>query len=354
MGGLRPMSTRLLRIDPALGDRALHEALAEPARVLRAGGLVAVPTETVYGLAANALDADAVARIFEAKGRPLYDPVIVHVADADELDRVAAEVPPLARDLCARFWPGPLTLVLPRGDDVPEIVAAGGPTVAVRCPAHPVARALIRAAGVPVAAPSANRFGHTSPTEAQHVLDDLAGRVDLVVDGGPCEVGVESTVLDLTSDPPAVLRPGGVPIEALAGAVPGVVERRQAAPPSADLPSPGLLERHYAPRTPLWLVEGGVDRLVALAAAQRAAGVHVAVLVADEDLAAARAASLEATALGPAAGAEGVARALFRELRRLEDAGFDLLLVRSFPREGLGAAVHDRLTRAADRVIRLG
>jgi len=347
------LTTPVLWIDPRLDGAALERALAPAADTIRSGGLVAVPTETVYGLAANALDAAAVARIFEAKERPLYDPVIVHVAGADDLDRVAADAPPLARDLCARFWPGPLTLVLPRGGAVPDVVAAGGPTVAVRCPAHRIARALIRAAGVPIAAPSANRFGHTSPTDARHVLDDLAGRIDLVVDGGPCEVGVESTVLDLTSDPPAVLRPGGVPIEALAAVVPGVVERRQAAPPTAELPSPGMLERHYAPRTPLWLVEGGVERLIALAVEQSAAGLRVAVIVADEDLEAARAASLEATSLGPAGSAEGVARALFAALRRLEDAGFDLLVVRAFPRQGLGAAVHDRLTRAADRVLRL-
>lgn len=345
------METRTVRIDRSLDPEALERALRPAAEVLRTGGLAAFPTETVYGLGANALDAAAVARIFEAKGRPLYDPIIVHVADPDDLARVTAEVPPLAREVAARFWPGPLTLVLPRGADVPDVVTAGGPSVAVRCPAHPIARALIRSAGVPVAAPSANRFGHTSPTDAQHVLDDLGGRIDLVVDGGPCRVGVESTVLDLTSDPPAVLRPGGVPIEDLAGIVSGVVARRQAAPPSAGMPSPGMLERHYAPRTPLWLVAGGAARVLALASEQQAAGIRVALLLADEDVDAARAAGFEAVALGPADDASALARALFGALRRMEDAGADLLLARAFPPAGLGAAIHDRLTRAADRVL---
>ena len=204
--------TEVLKIDPTCLAEPL---IAQAAEVLRAGGLVAFPTETVYGLGANALDADAVKGIFAAQERPAYDPLIVHLAEAAELPQVTVGIPPAAWTLAANFWPGPLTLVLPRRTEVPPEVTAGGGTVAVRVPLHPVAQALIRAAGVPVAAPSANRFGHLSPTCAEDVLADLEGRIDLVLDGGPTSVGVESTVLSLVTSVPTILRPGGVSREAL-------------------------------------------------------------------------------------------------------------------------------------------
>src|SRR5690348_13744143 len=199
------MKTAIFPLDPSSANL---EAIAEAARILRAGGLVAFPTETVYGLGANALDASAVARIFAAKGRPANNPLIIHIADASDVRKVVADWPESAGRLAERFWPGPLTLVLPRCDAVPDAVTAGGPTVAVRVPAHPVAQALVRAAGVPIAAPSANRSMELSPTRAEHVLRGLDGRIDVLLDGGPTAGGIESTVLDLTATPPRLLRPG--------------------------------------------------------------------------------------------------------------------------------------------------
>jgi L-threonylcarbamoyladenylate synthase len=251
--------TVVLPIDAAAPDAGVIDRAAA---VLRGGGLVAFPTETVYGLGANALDPVAVGRIFAAKGRPATNPVIVHVADAAQVPAVAASWPDTAARLAERFWPGPLTLVLPRRPEVPDAVTAAGPTVAVRVPAHPVARTLIRAAAVPVAAPSANRSTQVSPTRAEHVLAGLDGRIDLLLDAGPTPGGLESTVLDLTASPPRLLRPGLVSpseIEEILGPIlrPGEGRRDEA----EILRSPGLLPRHYAPRAVLECVTGdGRDR----------------------------------------------------------------------------------------------
>ncbi len=223
------------------------------AEIIRAGGLVAFPTETVYGLGANALSALAVAKIFQAKSRPYFDPIIVHVADPAEAERFWAKVPDLARKLIEKFWPGPLTLVLPKREIIPDIVTAGLPTVAVRMPSHPVALALIRAAGVPIAAPSANRFGKLSPTHHEAVLEQLGQAIDAVIAGGPTPVGIESTVISLAEDPPRVLRPGGTPIEALREFIPNL----RVEPPQGPSASPGTLPRHYRPSTPLFLLEPG-------------------------------------------------------------------------------------------------
>ncbi|MFQ5857005.1 MAG: L-threonylcarbamoyladenylate synthase, partial [Anaerolineae bacterium] len=246
---------------------------------------MAFPTETVYGLGADALNPEAVARIFSAKGRPVHDPIIVHVAETTDLRQVARHVSDIVQRLAERFWPGPLTLVLPRAEIVPPVVTAGGDTVAVRCPAHPVALALIRVSATPIA----NRFARTSPTTAQHVLDDLAGRFDLLLDGGPTPVGVESTVLDLTQPVPTILRPGGVTredLEAVLGRV-TVMERPEKPIPSVPR-SPGLLDRHYAPRAEMWLFMGPRGRVLE-AMRERArelaeAGKRVGLLVADEDV----------------------------------------------------------------------
>ena len=255
------MKTLRLTIDPSnLETRDAQEALETAAGILRAGRLVALPTETVYGLGANALDAAAVARIFAAKQRPAWDPVIVHIADFSMMDGLVTAVPDAARKLMQTFWPGPLTLLLPRSRSVPDAVTAGRPLVGVRMPAHPVALELIRRAGVPVAAPSANTFGHISPTTADHVLDDLDGRIDAVLDAGPARQGVESTVLDPCQSPMVIYRPGAVTaaqIRDTAGAV-EVFHGSQAlveAPQSA-LPSPGVGLRHYAPKARLVLVVG--------------------------------------------------------------------------------------------------
>lgn len=258
------MKTKLIAVDPS---RPSAEAIVEAAEIIKAGGLVAFPTETVYGLGANALDAAAVARIFTAKGRPPQNPLIVHIADRAMLAAMTADWPPLAAKLAARFWPGPLTLVVHKHPHVPEIVTAGGPTVAVRMPSHPVALALIRASQTPLAAPSANVSTQISATRAEHVLRGLAGRIDLLLDGGPTTGGLESTVLDVTVSPPRLLRPGLVApadIEAVSGPIAGV-ERftagiAAAAEQSAEpLRSPGMLARHYAPQVPLECQPQGDD-----------------------------------------------------------------------------------------------
>lgn len=349
--------TRTLAIDPQHPEPA---AIAEAAAVLRAGGLVAFPTETVYGLGALALDPVAVRRIFDAKGRPHSDPVIVHIRGSVDLPLVAGQVSAQAAGLAARFWPGPLTLVLPRSEAVPDIVTAGGPGVGLRAPSHPVAAALIAAAG-PIAAPSANRFARPSPTAAQHVLDDLEGEIDLLLDGGPVPIGVESTVLDLTVDPPAVLRPGGVPVEALRVLLPGLVFAPRYLDEADELsaPAPGMFLRHYAPSATVICFDG--PREEALAAMRRRAqsmqqnGVKVGILAEPAD--AAELAGLGLAIYVPPEAHEigGLAAGLFGGLRALEAAGVDAILARLPDPQGLGLAVRDRLIRAAEgRVERAG
>ncbi len=259
-GDNKRVKTLHLIVDPAhLETSEASAALDRAAAILCAGGLVALPTETVYGLGANALDRAAVERIFAAKSRPAWDPIIVHVASLEMLDGLVEQVPPAAKQLMEHFWPGPLTLLLPRSPAVPDCVTAGRPLVGVRMPAHPVALELIRRAGVPVAAPSANRFGHISPTTAAHVLDDLDGKINAVLDAGPTLRGVESTVLDPATVPMTIYRPGAVTAEQIR-AVAGPVEifrdmDSQPETPAQALPSPGVGIRHYAPRARLVLLD---------------------------------------------------------------------------------------------------
>ena len=340
--------TRCLKVDPEHPEPAV---MAEAAAVIRGGGLVAFPTETVYGLGANALDAQAVASIFRAKERPFYDPLIVHLADATQLSSVVAEVPDVARELVVEFWPGPLTLVLPRGPQVPDEVTAGGNTVAVRVPAHAVARALIAAAGVPIAAPSANRFGRVSPTCADHVMADLSGRIDLVLDGGATQVGVESTVLSLCSDIPMILRPGGIARESLERLLGSVDIRDSLGAEGETLVSPGTTVKHYAPRAKITLYRG--EREAVLARIRRdvldyvTAGVTVGVLVAEEDLAMLTDLPAVYRSVGSITSMEQIARQLFASLRSLDASGVTVILARDFGPSGLGLAIRDRLTRAA-------
>ncbi|HEX8431317.1 MAG TPA: L-threonylcarbamoyladenylate synthase, partial [Longimicrobium sp.] len=237
---------KLLQVDPLHPDPAPIRAAAD---VLRAGGLVAFPTETVYGLGAHALSRAAVGRIYEAKGRPSYNPLIVHVADASAARALAARWPAEADVLAAAFWPGPLTLIVPRSAAVPGAVTAGLADVALRVPAHPVARALLEAARIPVAAPSANRSTELSPTTAEHVVRSLGDRVDVVVDGGPCTVGIESTVISLSSKVPTILRPGSISADQLRAVIGEVALGGGKA--AGALPSPGMMDRHYAPRAAL-------------------------------------------------------------------------------------------------------
>lgn len=324
------------------------------AGTLRGGGLVAFPTETVYGLGANALDAAAVARIFAAKGRPAEDPLIVHLSGLDQLAHVARAVSPLAQALAAAFWPGPLTLVLPKQPAVPSLVTSGLDTVAARVPDHPVAQALLAAAGVPIAAPSANRFGHTSPTTAQHVWHDLHDRIDIILDGGPAPIGVESTVLDVSGSPPCILRPGGVTAEMLAAVVGPVAVLAHVPDGEGSLPSPGLLEKHYAPRAELVFIQGRHARqaLAAELARALAAGKAVGVLAAEED--AGPLAQMGALVYPLGGDLNNVARYLYSGMRWLDAQGVDVILCRDFGADGLGLAIRDRLTRAAARVVITG
>jgi L-threonylcarbamoyladenylate synthase len=336
------MKTDILAVDPNL---IAPDAITRAAEVLRQGGLVAFPTETVYGLGANALDAAAVARIFEAKGRPANNPLIVHVGDAQAAAQLTSTWPQAASPLAERFWPGPLTLVLPKRPEIPDLVTAGGPTVALRVPAHPVALALLRAVGLPLAAPSANRSGELSPTRAEHVLRGLAGRLDLILDAGPTTGGIESTVLDLTTQPPRVLRPGLVTAAELERLIGPVVRTASAegSPPLA-LPSPGLLARHYAPRTPLECLEGN-DAQQVLQGARAGQAIGWVTLAAPADCELVPNLVLVQLPPDPAA----YAAQLYTTLHQLDDAGLDRIVVSLPPDTEEWAAVRDRLRRAAHR-----
>lgn len=324
------------------------DIIARAAALLMAGGRVAFPTETVYGLGAHALDEAAVQGIFAAKGRPSTDPLIVHLAKASQLPHVAAEVPPLAWALAGRFWPGALTLVLPRHSAVPLAVTAGRATVAVRVPSHPVAQALLVAAGVPVAAPSANRFARPSPTTADHVLADLDGRIEAVLDAGPSTVGIESTVLDLTQEPPVILRPGGVTWEDLRVYIPSVTLRPAYLGPGVAAVAPGQLLKHYAPQAALTVFDGPQ----ALPALRQAAQAHpAAILIAfdEDDLSGLSNISLR---WGPRYDQERQAQQLFAVLRAADNLHPPSLLAMLPTPGGLGEALRDRLRRAAEgRVV---
>jgi L-threonylcarbamoyladenylate synthase len=354
----KKVKTLRLRVDPLhLETPEAREALNRGAGILRAGGLVAMPTETVYGLGANAQDAAAVGRIFVAKARPAWDPVIVHIAGgaAGEamLAQLVATIPDAARKLMDAFWPGPLTLLLPRTAAVPDAVTAGRALVGVRMPAHPVALALIRVAGVPVAAPSANRFSHVSPTTADHVLADLEGRIDAVLDAGPALHGVESTVVDACQSPMMIYRPGAVTIDQIRD-VAGSVEIFMPAQtlvetPQAAMPSPGVGVRHYAPRARLVLVDAAVGEL---AARLSEAAIHFqdervgALVPRDVEW---RLRSVVMQPWGRWAAPEELASELYAGLRALDAQGCTVILCPLPAAGGIGDALRDRLRKAEFR-----
>lgn len=355
------MITRVLSVDPQRPDPS---AIETAAAILKRGGLVAFPTETVYGLGAHALDPVAVQKIFDAKARPSTDPLIVHIAHIGQVGQCAVGMPAGARKLALSFWAGPLTLILKKKPDVPDEVTAGLGSVALRVPSHRVARALMEMAGIPIAAPSANTFSRPSPTTAQHVLEDLDGRVDLVLDGGPTDIGLESTIVDFTVDPPVLRRPGGLTLEQVQSLVPEVVAH--AAQASVDEPqaAPGQLSRHYSPQAPLTLYDGQPDRVVAQIAADArtavAQGNRVGILAAEDDLKAlapllaapASAGKVEVRPFGSRADLERAARELFAALRALDATGVSMILAAAPSSDGLGRAIRDRLMRAADGRIR--
>ncbi len=340
--------TRVLSVNPTAPEA---EPIEEAANVLQLGGLVAFPTETVYGLGANALDAQAVDRIFVAKGRPASDPIIVHLHDLAQLPTVAINIPDLAYELAKQFWPGPLTFVLKRSPNVPPNVSAGMPTIAVRMPSHPVAVALLRAADRPVAAPSANRFAHPSATTAAHVLEDLGGRINLILDGGAAVIGVESTIVDLTTDQPVILRPGGITVETLRALIPDVkVVSKHLREDEQGIIAPGMLYKHYSPRAKLLLFDGVDEKLVP---AMRQYAIDeiredkkVGLLVPEKEQSAFADLGLQIANLGTTE-AE-ISHNLFNAMRSLDQAQVDVMLVHTFGRSGLGLALWDRLLRAAE------
>jgi L-threonylcarbamoyladenylate synthase len=312
----------------------LDAEVARGAAALRAGKLTVFPTETVYGLGADALNPDGVASIFEAKQRPLHDPLIVHVAAAEQVEALVTHIPDKARQLIEHFWPGPLTIVLPKSTRVPDIVTAGNSTVAIRMPANPLALQLIRTAGVPVAAPSANLFGRTSPTTARHVQNQLSGSYAALIDGGTCRVGVESTVLSLTGDSPLVLRAGGLAQEEIEGLI-GPVMRRTELPVQYD--GPGMLPDHYAPSTPLRLVED-IENYMDSPAIGKLCFQHYGAPAAGA-----------VRVLSPQGDLHVAAINLYHAMQELDALGLELIVAEKAPNYGLGRAVNDRLEKAAQK-----
>ena len=320
------------------------------AELLRAGKLVGIPTETVYGLGANGLDPDAVARIFVAKGRPQDNPLILHIPSADHLARYCRDIPDSAYALTEAYWPGPLTMILPRREVVPDVVTAGLDTVGMRCPSHPVCRAILEAADIPVAAPSGNTSGRPSPTTAAHMWEDMDGKIEAIVDGGPCTVGVESTIIDLTCTPPRLLRPGGITLEQLEAvlgevAVDPAVTRLMGAGEKPK--APGMKYRHYAPKAPVTVVAGDPAKSAAYIAAHAAP--EDGIICFDEflPLFTRRLETRPVMDLGPAGNKEEQARHIFDALRSFDHTQVRAIWAQCPDSKGIGLAITNRLNKAA-------
>ena len=344
------METKRIQIlDP---QKVKDEELAEAAGILRKGGLVAFPTETVYGLGANGLDEEAAKKIYAAKGRPSDNPLIAHISAPEELEALAAEIPCFAKRLMELYWPGPLTMVFKKKEIVPYGTTGGLDTVAVRMPSDPIARALIRLAGVPVAAPSANRSGRPSPTTADHVWQDMAGRIEMIIDGGPVGIGVESTIVDVTGPVPVILRPGAITMEMVRDALgqveidPAIVGPiKEGVRPKA----PGMKYRHYAPKARMTLVEGEMEQVVRainrLAREALKQGERVGIICTDETRFCYPAGMIRS--VGIRAREETVAHNLYAVLREFDDLEADVIFSESFPDDQIGQAIMNRLSKAA-------
>lgn len=349
------METEYIKLDSASPD---PEVIGRAGDILKRGGLVAFPTETVYGLGGDALNTEAARKIYEAKGRPSNNPLIVHIADMEHLEAIAAEIPEKARKLAAVWWPGPLTMIFNKKDIVPDATSGGLPTVAVRMPNHPIALELIRAAGGYIAAPSANTSGRPSPTIAEHVREDLDGKIDMILDGGEVRIGLESTIVDFTDEIPMLLRPGYINMEKLEeilGEVlidPAILDEN--ASRNIRPKAPGMMYRHYAPKAQLTIVEGGekevVDRILELAAQSRREGKSVGIIAADETAEFYK--DYDVKNIGSRETDKEIARRLFRVLREFDDEGTDVILSESFETPRMGQAIMNRLLKAAGhRVI---
>lgn len=343
------MKTEVLKIDINNID---SQKIEYAAQVIKAGGLVAFPTETVYGLGANALDEKAVSNIFDAKGRPADNPLIVHIAEKSEVRRLVSDIPANALPLMDKFWPGPLTMVMKKSGEIPSIVTAGMDTVAIRMPAHPIALALIRQSGLPIAAPSANTSGRPSPTEASHVIDDLSSKVDIIIDAGHAKVGLESTVLDVLSDPPVILRPGGVTpvqLEELLGKVD--IDPAVMAKADGDLKprSPGMKYTHYSPKADVIIVEGKLEKVVrrinGLLTELEAKNIKAGVLATEQTRNLYNTA--EIVCMGDRDKPETIAANLFRSLREFDGMGAQVILAEAVDNAGIGLAVMNRMSKAA-------
>lgn len=344
------MRTKLVKIEDT--DHIKEEELQEAAQIIRDGGLVAFPTETVYGLGANALDEQAARKIYEAKGRPSDNPLIAHVSSLEELKPLVKEIPEAAKKLMDAFWPGPMTMIFPKSGVVPYGTTGGLDTVAIRMPSDPVARALISLAGVPIAAPSANTSGRPSPTTAQHVWQDMEGKIDMILDGGPVGIGLESTIVDVTGEIPTILRPGAVTLEMLKEVL-GDVKMDPAilGPLKEDVKpkAPGMKYRHYAPKANLTLVEGEQETVVSeinrMVREKLEQGFKVGVICTDETKNCYP--SGELRSLGIRAKEETIAHNLFAVLREFDDLQVDYIYSESFSDASLGQAIMNRLTKAA-------
>ncbi|ABR46566.1 Sua5/YciO/YrdC/YwlC family protein [Alkaliphilus metalliredigens QYMF] len=346
--------TKIIKLEE-MNEKQIDEILTACGEMIREGKTVAFPTETVYGLGANALDSKAINKIFVAKGRPSDNPLIVHVAHRVEVDALVRVIPEKAKKLMAHFWPGPLTLVMEKSHGIPGEISAGLSTVAIRMPVHPIARTLIEKAGVPVAAPSANTSGKPSPTRAAHVIQDLRGKVDAIIAGGPCDVGVESTVLDVTEETPMILRPGGVTkemLEAVIGEValdPGLYHRGE----MKDVPrSPGMKYTHYAPKAKVIIIEGVeaavVRKIREMVAYYKEKGLSVGVIVTDESLAYYdQVEECCVKSMGSRQNPETIANNLFRVLREFDETNVAIILSEAVEEVGIGQAVMNRLMKAA-------
>lgn len=347
--GVKRLDTEILKINI---ENIQQEQIEYAAKILRAGGTVAFPTETVYGLGANALNEVAVKKIFKAKGRPADNPLIVHIADFQTLNSLTNFITDEMKKLMENFWPGPLTMVVPRSNIIPDIVTAGLDTVAVRFPAHPIAQKLIKAAELPIAAPSANTSGKPSPTVASHVIEDLDGKVDVIIDGGAAKVGLESTVIDMTSKTPILLRPGGVTWEQLTSVLgkvevdPGVLEKVGA---DSKPRSPGMKYKHYAPKAEVVIVEGEreqvIEKIRQLIEEKQGQGLKVGVMASEET-----ASFYEADCVltvGSEQQPETIAAHLFYTLRAFDEKGVDVVYTQFIGTEGIGMAVRNRLQKAA-------
>lgn len=335
------MRTEIIKVNPHNIDLT---KIRGAAKKIKDGDLVAFPTETVYGLGADAFNSQAVAKIFEAKNRPLDDPLIVHISQREDLFKLIKDIPDIVSELTDEFWLGPLTLVLKKSEIVPDIVTAGLDTVAIRMPANEIALSLIRESQTPIAAPSANLFGRPSSTDSQHVLDDLNGRIDLIIDGGKSEVGVESTVLDLTQSPPSILRPGGVSIERLKEIIGGVKIYKQ-----DKILSPGMYPRHYSPKAKVILVEGNgevqVEKVRNLASRFDLQDCCLGIMAKEENKD--KYGGFNVKSLGPGDDLATCAANLFSVLREFDKEDVDVIIAESVKEEGIGLAIMNRLRKAS-------